>query len=441
MDRKLKALGCHVFAGGFTCGVQQAGWDVDRHLETLGFGLETARQRFGVECINDQDADWPTYRADDYQMMFGNPRCTAFSTVTSGERYVKSNAHGPWAKQTCDVRQFVDYGVHCGFPFLIWESVQQAYHAAGADLVKHLVHDKLVPNGYRVAHLFINAATFGNAQMRKRYFQVAYKRGYRFNVQPPPLAEHYATLFDVIKDTRHVEGRPHKFNQPGYDAECYRQPNENDLAVIAALPTGWCQNTMGKFGYHLMTQKDKDQWDFRRSEMPFGLHSIRRLSFLGPAPTMHSGSRNWVHPELDRGLLVGEFTKIMGWPADCYPIGPSPVSQLCKGIVPAAGEWLARQVQLSIEGHWGQDDWATSFNDQNATWEGGDSSDADEKVIDMTRYVPKRYDASRYADESLRVHRFNVCQRTGKVIKPWRQVAEQNSAHIGGRGDDVRLVG
>lgn len=431
---RYKALGCHVFAGGFTHGVQNAGWDVVAQLETHNFGLDTARERWGVDCINHESADWPTdYAASDVPLFYGNPRCTAFSTVTSGARYTdpKSNAHGPWAKQTCDVHQLVDYGVAHEFPFIVWESVQQAYTGAGRELIDWLVANRFEPSGYRVAHVFLNAATFGNAQQRKRYFMVAYKRGFRFNAQPPMLQPSYNTLFDAIKPWRDVEGRQYPLHEPGYDADCWRQfvPGSDEEQVLKLLPTGWCHNTLARYGYDMMPRKSQLIWDCRESEMPFSLHCMRRLPFLGPSPTMFSSCHMWVHPELDRCLTVGELSAIMGWPPGVIPVGKNPQAQLCKGVVPSCGEWLAQQIALSIEGHWGNDDWESTFCDKTGIWQGQSTPDALEKTIDMTRYCPKRYDPTRYEDESIVRHQFNIDRATGKVIRPWREIADRN-AHL-----------
>jgi site-specific DNA-cytosine methylase len=272
------AVGIHVFAGGFTRGVLDAGWDVPVQLETHGFGLETTQAMNGVPSINDEDANWPRIEA---QVAFGNPRCTAFSTITSGDRYVQGNTHGAWAKQTCDIHQLCEYSAG-HYDFVIWESVQQAYKASGRELVDHLVREIFVPRGYRVAHLFINAATFGNCQQRKRYFFVAYRDCYRFNIEPPVICPYYPVLYDAIWNTRDVEGNESKLREGEYDQDSYTNLTPDEWAAVPKMPTGWGLHQMAQFAYNDLPPKFQRVWDERVSDLPFSLHGITRINWLRP---------------------------------------------------------------------------------------------------------------------------------------------------------------
>lgn len=396
----LTAVGVHVFAGGFTRGVIDAGWSVPVQLETHGFGLESTIAMNGVEIVNEENAQWPDV---DAVMAFGNPRCTAFSTITSGDRYVQGNTHGAFAKQTCDIQQLCEYASK-RHDFVIWESVQQAYKASGRELVDHLVRSVFAPRRYRIAHVFINAATFNNAQQRKRYFFVAYKDSYKFNIQPPTIYPYYSTLADVIWDTRHVAGRsaPLWDSVGDYDAECYTQLTEDEWKAVPVLPNGWGLHQLAQFGYEFLPAKFKQVWDLRASDLPFSLHGINRLQWLRPCPTLHSSAGRFIHPSLNRPLTVGELSKIMGWP--CIPRGPRPIAQIAKGVCPSVGQWLAEQVELSYRGHWGSDDWESSFNDATGTWDGQDAEGQLEKTFDMTKYVGKQFDVERYDSVAVDCH-------------------------------------
>jgi len=405
----LTAVGVHVFAGGFVRGVLDAGWTVPLQLEVHGFGVESTEAMNGVQVINDENANWPNV---DAVMAVSNPRCTAFSTITSGDRYVQGNTHGAFAKQTCDIQQLCEYsaGRH---DFVIWESVQQAYKASGRELVDHLIRTVFEPRHYRVAHVFINAATFGNCQQRKRYFFVAYRDSYKFNIQPPPLSHYYSVLYDVLWAGRHVEGRAAKLwdNTGDYDADCYIELTKDEQLVVPMLPNGWDLHAMARHAYHALPEKYKTLWDTRASDLPFSLHGINRLNWLRPCPTLHSSAGRFIHPSQNRPLTVGELSAIMGWPN--IPVGPRPVAQIAKGIVPAVGKWLAEQVELSYRGHWGRDDWESSFNDATGTWDGQDAEGQLEKTFDMTKYVGKQFDLERYDREARDSH------------SRWRALSEQ----------------
>ncbi len=398
----LTAVGIHVFAGAFCRGVQDAGWAVDTHLETHGFGLQTAQYLCNVETINDKDARWPDKRA---LMAFGNPRCTAFSTITAGETYTKNNSHGAWAKQTCDLHQFMDYATN-RFDFLVWESVQQAYKI-GRPLVDYFVRTHCKPNNYRVAHVFINAATFGNAQQRKRYFFVAYRDCYKFNILPPAIDHYYATLYDAIWHMQDRPTRPCRVwdRNETYDADCYTELTPDEYATMPRLPNGFCLNQLGRYAPHLLAERYQEMWHQRASDMPFSLHGMNRLQWLRPSPTIHSSAGRWIHPTLHRPLTIGEIAAIMGWPK--IPIEANPVALIAKGVVPAVGAWLAEQVRLSYVKYWGNEDWESSFDDRTATWVGGDTSDKLEKTFDMTCYVGKLFDLERY-HEDARIPRYRL---------------------------------
>lgn len=101
----MKALGAHVFAGGFTRGVRKI-MTVDRQLEIHEFGRATVEST-GVEFLNcDHWKEWPVPDKD-VVMLFGNPRCTGFSTMTGS---CGAKTHGPWADQTVDIHDLCHYG-------------------------------------------------------------------------------------------------------------------------------------------------------------------------------------------------------------------------------------------------------------------------------------------------------------------------------------------
>lgn len=391
------AVGIHVFAGGFTRGVLDAGWKVPVQLEVHNFGLETTEKMNGVPSINDENARWPDVEG---LMSFGNPRCTAFSTITNGAKYEDSNSHGAWAKQTCDIHQMCEYSAG-RFDFVVWESVQQAYKASGRELVDHLVREVFAPKHYRVAHLFINAATFGNAQQRKRYFFMAYRDCYKFCIQPPSIAFHYPVVYDVIWDRRDRQTRPADLSMADYDEDSHCDLRPDEWAVVPELPCGWGMHALARYRYDVLTERQKAKWDTRASELPFSLHGISRTNWLRPCPTMHSGVCRFIHPSKHRPLTVGEMAALMGWPT--IPVGPYPNKQIVKGICPEVGQWLVQQVELSYSGHWGSDDWESSYDARDAEWKGGDATGKLEKIFDMTQYVGYDFDLARYPDEALMI--------------------------------------
>lgn len=396
------AVGVHVFAGGFTKGVSEV-FDIACQLETHGFGLETAERTFGIETINEPEAKWPDIKAD---FCFGNPRCTGFSCITSG---YSGDTHGPWAKQTKDIHDLCEYAVD-RYDVICWESVQQAF-TTGRPLLDYLRDEIFVPKHYRIAHIMLNAASFGNAQQRRRYFFVAYRNDRQFNIVPPEITPWYATTYDAIWDMRHRKTNPCKlWCDADYDADSYTQLTDDEWAIVPHLPYGYDTNALARKARHLLPEKYQVTWDYRLSDMPFSMHCPHRCAYQRPFSTIHSSAGRVIHPEHDRPVTVGELSRIMGW-GDLIPHGKNPVAQIAKGVVPQAGTWIAMQALMYLNNKWGNEDWESSFNDVTAEWEGRDTKGAVEKYFDLTRYVGKQYDEDRFDPEVQNIRRA-VLERT-----------------------------
>lgn len=417
MNEPLKAVGCHVFAGGFTLGVRQV-MQVEDHLETHGFGIETAEKVVGVRVTNCEDyREWPALSGN---MLFGNPRCTGFSCITSG---CKESAHGPWSKQTIDIHELSDYAAKGGYDAIVWESVQQAYTGTGKALIDWLIERHYAPAGYRVAHILLNAASFGNAQQRKRYFFVAYKNDKAFNITPPKISSFYSTTYDAIWNLRDRITREAK-DRDDFDADTYVKLSPHEKRCAERLPNGWNLNMLANYDYDALPDKFKKTWDTRTSKMPFSLHCIHRLQWLHPFPTIHSGASRWIHPWYNRPITVLEAATAMGW-GGLVPIGRAPIPQIGKGIVPDIGRWLAEQVKLYLTDAWGGDDWESSYDHVEGEWKGRDTHGELEKTFNMTKYVGHYFDAERYHyDARIPRHRWNVDPNTGRLKRPWKEIRE-----------------
>lgn len=386
-----RAVGAHVFAGGFTRGVQQHGdFNVEEQLEIHDLGRDTVERKLGVRVVRaERWEDWPRRQCD---LLYGNPRCTGFSCVTSG---CGDNSHGPWSRQTKDAHDIMKYTVSLGddAPAVVcWESVQQAY-SVGKPLLDYMLEEYLAPMGYRVAHLFINAGSFGNAQQRRRYFMVAYRGHGNFNVSLPELPQYKTTLRNAIEHLESAQTRLFDMRDEEYEPDA-----SLDLPwlggewreMLKLLPTGFSFNTFAKYHTDKLPPLMREKWEDRSSELPFSMHCPYRLAYDVACPTLW-GSCQYVHPKFDRLLTIRELSIIMGW--DGYtPIGPKPIPQIVKGIVPAVGCWLAEQARLYLDGAWdGADDYASKYNAKTRVFEEALHTDR-EKVFNLTDYAPHTYE-------------------------------------------------
>ncbi len=408
----MEALGIHVFAGGFTMGVRRV-FNVNEQLELHGFGRETAEQRLGLEFTNCEDWDkWPRRNV---AFAYGNPRCTGFSCITCG---YDSTAHGPWSAPTKDIWDFCRYVVQQDIPIAIWESVQQAY-TTGRPMLDALRDDVFVPAGYRIAHVLLNYATFGNSQQRRRYFFVAYKGG-NFNIDVPELSDNMPTTFDAIWDMRDRDVKVMRPTASEYDADCYYDLTPHEWDDVKNIPPCGSLNVAARMWVDRLHKKHQDAWHSRSSDMPFSMHCMSRTWWTRQFPTIHSSACRFLHPSLDRPVTVGELARVMGW-GDVIPAGKYPVAQIAKGVVPEAGEWLARQALNFIEGRWGSEDWESSFNPRTCRWEGRDTPGQVEKEFNMTEYFSRVISPERFPDECfVRYPREDVDWSTGRLLDPWR---------------------
>lgn len=392
MSEQLKAVGVHVFAGGFTLGVRRV-MDVVGQLEVFGLGRDTTCS-LGINRVEPQDgwADFVREHRGRVAFCYGNPRCSSFSCVTGGGPCSDySQSKGPYAKQTVDIRQLCRVGTELECDYVAWESVQAAY-TSGRPLIDELIGETFRPRGYRVAHVFVNVAAFGSAQRRRRYFFVAH-RGRPFNVflDPADIASRQRTVRDTLPSACFTVA-PRDIHRMSEGFEPWEYPvfgggSEQDT-VLGSLREG--EDLYG------LARRDPEElarvapsmalaWKRRTSDLPFSLHCPRRLEWDSWCPTLVSSCCHLVHPSCPRRLTVGECSALAGWPAGCWPVGPLPYAQLAKGVVPAAGEWLARQVLLSTEHDDGE--WSIEvLPDGSVNYE--DAGGAEERVIRLTRMCP-----------------------------------------------------
>lgn len=388
---KHKGVGVHCFAGGFTMGMKKV-LPVVGQLEIHNFGRATCEAHDTKFMNADNWKNWcefkPTWEGCSF--CYGNPRCTSFSSYSVGSG---ATVRGPYAKPTRDIWDLCEFGIHANLDLIAFESVQQAY-TVGRPLLNTLRDDLFIPNHYRIAHLFVNTAAEGNAQKRRRYFFVAYRDNKNFNVMRPSLPKYQTTVGDILKPLikRKTHEGPLCSKTENYTADTYMKFSDNDKAIILNLRQGETYATIARDRpeeFKKISPFHYDKWISRTSEIPFSLHAPFCLRWDGPCSTIASSAFALIHPTLKRPLTVLEIAALMGWLKDFIPIGPQPVGQIGKGIVPATGSWLGEQIELYLDNMWGDDDFSSSYNHHTKQWIGENHTDKPvEKVFKLTNYLP-----------------------------------------------------
>ena len=350
----MNAVGLHVFAGGFAIGINRAGFECTTFLEEHALGRETLKLNWPKAKVIGSKSEWPEYL--DTDLLFGNPRCSAFSQLTSG---YDAGTHGAEAASCADwwdcVRMTNQYKPRA----FIFESVQ-AFGKHGGSFINAF-------KGYHVSLHYLNTKALGNPQNRRRLFVV----GLRDRMCVPELPERvpYRTIGDVILDledvqptSRHIDkirlkelGR-HSFEHGGvltcnhYNFDLARRYPHDMQEIFEKLPQG---GSVRKF-HHLLSASNVFGVEV---QMKVIMHGFRRLHVDGPCPTIYSGSHVLVHPTCPRGITAREGARLMGFP-DSYRFvdeGKSTMAQVGKGVVVDAGKWVGSTMARALHGEGGDE--------------------------------------------------------------------------------------
>src|SRR5262245_26713565 len=201
------------FAGGFTLGMAQAGYELLAKCELPGgFGVancEANRHLLGYDWKSHvgPEESWPLYPTD---VLFGNPPCSAWSVMTS------KSSKGRDAKVSHCMWAFADYAAKLNPKVAVFESVQQAFtNPLGHDLMRDLHRHLEDRTGLRwnLHHVLHNAYSVGGPAQRRRYFWVASR--IPFGIEEFEL-QHRPTWGDVVGD---LAGLPET-----WQAQPYRAP-------------------------------------------------------------------------------------------------------------------------------------------------------------------------------------------------------------------------
>lgn len=369
------AIDCQGFAGGFTLGAVQAGFQLVGKREMKGgFGVancEGNRQLLGqdwhAEAVDPAMWSVPDGGAD---LVFGNPPCSGFSVLSSRE------FRGADSKINACMWAFAEYAARVRPQIAIFESVQLAFtqgHSLMRDLRARL--EDLTGEQWDLHHVLHNALSVGGPAMRKRYFWVASR--VPFGVDTPKL-EWIPELRDIIGDLQGLYDtwQPQPYRRPptwysrrlrspnGFvdghkfvDNPNTRRtrellhavdwkPNEHAQAVTkryfdlyGALPPLWDH----------LTEKLKGQDFFQGFNTPTMWNPDHHARVITGA-----GLLNSVHWREKRTYTHREAARILGFP-DTWLIEPiQHISGLFmtwgKGITVDCGRWVADLARRALDG-------------------------------------------------------------------------------------------
>lgn len=373
MTRAVDVLG---FAGGFTLGMVQAGFELVGKREMKGgFGVancEANRHLLG-NGWKSEVGDPAGWSAVDAEVVFGNPPCSGFSVMSAKEfRGADSKInHCMWA--------FADYVVKVKPVIAVFESVQPARtRPDGHALMKRLREHVEEQTGlrYTLHHVKHNAYSVGGCSIRPRYFWVISQVPFGVEI---PRYDRYPTLWDAIGDlsTLQTTWRPQPYQT---DGSWWSQARRSSSGLVDGHQD--LDNPMIRRVKDLMEIADswgprdhiglvaKRHYE-RYGDLPaswqgikpklikndFFMGFISPIRWLADAPARvitGAGLQVGIHPTLPRMFTHREVARIMGFPDDWLiePLKGVPGLPLTwgKGITVDCGRWIGEWIQRALDG-------------------------------------------------------------------------------------------
>jgi site-specific DNA-cytosine methylase len=310
---KPTAIGCYIFAGGFTVGMSRH-LRVLAHLEDGRFGVGTFQRNFSHIPVIQKDG-WDQAPVAD--IVYGNPPCSAWSCMGS-----LSDGH-TWSKK----RDWRQSRLDCSASLLgLWRSRQPKVWVMesvtplltkGREFVLSVVREASAA-GYGMWVVLHDPKFMGVAQTRRRVFLVASRVHLEF---PAPTGG-----ITMLRDVMGEMPRPSR-RIPVVD---------NDLHWWKKAPIG--RDFVASWSISCGSPKTKPKH-----------RTGHRLDPNTPMGTIHSDG-HFAHPTQPRFLSGVELAYLSGFPVDyLWPESDTRIRvEVAKGVTPAAGEWLGRCLVTSL---------------------------------------------------------------------------------------------
>lgn len=322
----MKALGTHVYAGGFALGVAKH-FDIVAHFEESPFGVATIERNFNFPVYQDYET-WPATKYKGLDLIYCNPPCSAWSVCNP--KYVKDWENNPILE--C---------LHHSFELLekmrpkVWmfESVRGAYTKGMPLLIK--MEEKARELNYRhVYYVYTDGLEHGLAQMRRRFFMVVSKK---------PIIWH-PTGCTTKPTVGQVINRAKIKNHTLYQLNPERVEWQRTL-LKKAKPGERLTNVFNR----VYKQRVKNAEAAGKRVIGRPSFQVIKLDPDGICPTM-TRDPHQLHWSEHRYLSVEERKALCGFPKSYRLEGGvlDQYGQLVKGVMPPTAEYMARQVRSSL---------------------------------------------------------------------------------------------
>ena len=368
------AMDVQGFAGGFSMGMVQAGFELVGKAEMKGaFGaanMEANRHLLGHKW-DLQVGSQETWENRGAEVAFGNPPCSAFSALSHKDfRGMDSPvSHCMWAMAQYAAR---------AMPYIVtFESVQQAFNQ-GLPMMRDIRTWLEYETGtqWELYHVLQNNASVGGCSIRKRYFWLASR--IPFGIELPEV-DRVPTLEDALGDLLGLaqtwERQPYR-RAPSWWAQQLRDPSG---AVDGHIGRNAAPDTLRALqlleGTHwdegeIVSQVARRYYE-KYGELPplwngssdrlvakdwmMGYHQPSRWRWHKMARVVTgAGLHKVLHPVENRFVTHREVARIQGFP-DTWRIlplrgAPGLSATWGKGIPVQAGRWLGEWISKALDG-------------------------------------------------------------------------------------------
>lgn len=374
------AVDCLGFAGGFTLGMVQAGFQLLGKREMKGgFGVpscEVNRHLLSGDW-RAEIGDSTTWTIPDAQpaVVFGNPPCSGWSVMAP-----KKFRGGGSPALDC-TWNFVRYVARVRPLIAVFESVQQAFtHADGLPTMRALRDyiETETGDAWTLHHVLHNAYSVGGAAQRRRYFWLVSR--VPFGIEYPVLTTR-PTLMDVWDDLKALNlqwgAQPYRSIAHEWTTQLLSSSGQVDGHMTLNSPLtrrmsdlmrdiDWKQGdnlSHTARAYYERFGRLPDSWRAtedkiiaRDFKMGFTLPTRWREDQYARVIT-GSALQSVIHPRLNRTITHREAARVMGFPDDWLIEPLRDTSGLAltwgRGITVQCGRWIGEWIKRALDGDHG----------------------------------------------------------------------------------------
>jgi len=357
------SLGVAIFGGGFSFGMEEAGFEIAGHLEypDLALGVRSSRARWPVAVtdVNGMTSfvKWLRDEGVVPDALHANPPCVAFAGTGSHK--------GVDDDRMCYLRWcFYNVGMALAPKMVAWELVPAIWTRSRNWLESMAFKARLM--GYRSYAFMTTSAAHGGFQNRKRFHFIASKVKLPFDEvwdAEPEGRKGWRTLGDALKivdDARLVqmEARPDEIEEAEkvYTRESSESllgflPNDHNVyngcfnAIFPFVPPGSHVRDLPDSVMHEHYRPNGNAWTGKG--LPGFGHTRGRMD--RPSPNI-MGGHTVVHPVEDRYITPREAATVMGFPLDYeFSRGSTAYAEIGKGLCTHNAAFLGRVMRAGLE--------------------------------------------------------------------------------------------